>query len=77
MGYRMNLAGRRFGHLEVLRLDPQPYVLSVEKRGARRWIRRCDCGREVSVVQFSLLAKIYPTKSCGCSNHETGGALTR
>ena len=74
MAYRMDLTGRRFGHLVVLRLDPQPYVSPSGKRGARRWICRCDCGREVSVVQFSLLAKKYPTKSCGCANHETRSA---
>ena len=74
MAYRMDLTGRRFGHLVVLRLDTEHYVSPSGKRGARRWVCRCDCGREVSVVQFSLLAKKYPTKSCGCANHETRSA---
>ena len=74
MGYRMGLAGRRFGHLVVMRLDPEPYVSPSGKHKARRWICQCDCGREVSVVQSSLLSKEHPTKSCGCSNHETRSA---
>ena len=45
VGYRMNLAGRRFGHLVVLRLDPEPYVSPSGKHKARRWVCRCGCGR--------------------------------
>ena len=70
MAYRMDLTGRRFGHLVVLRLDPEPYVSPSGKHKARRWICQCDCGREVSVVQSSLLSKEHPTKSCGCLRGE-------
>ena len=71
MAYRMDLTGRRFGHLVVLRLDPQPYASPAGKHKARRWICQCDYGREMSVVQASLLAKEHPTKSCSFANHET------
>lgn len=77
MAYRIDLTGRQFGHLTVLGPDPEPYVSPSGKSKSRRWICKCDCGKEISVVQYSLLAKKYPTKSCGCANHETPNSNTK
>jgi hypothetical protein len=59
----MDLAGRRFGALTVLKRGPGIY--SVKRTS---WICRCDCGKKNKIVsQSSLLG--WPgyrgTKSCG------------
>ena len=46
-----DITGQRFGKLQVLR-----YI------GNYRWICKCDCGNETSVLNFNL----KNTKSCGC-----------
>lgn len=56
---KIDLTGQRFGRLLVLREDTEPY-LSPGGKPTRRWICRCDCGREV----------ILPTR------YLTSGALT-
>ena len=54
--------GDRFGELVILRQD------GVHKKPCgtteRRWLCKCDCGNEVSVLGHNL--KSGNTKSCGC-----------
>lgn len=59
-----DLTGQRFGRLTVLRLCEEPYISPSGKK-TRRWICRCDCGREISVLQNALTGK-NGTRSCGC-----------
>lgn len=76
----IDLSGQQFGRLTVIGLDPVPYVSPSGKSKSRRWICKCDCGKEVSVVQHSLRSKTNPTRSCACSNqvapHHVGADLT-
>lgn len=62
MGPLIDLTGKRFGRLTVLKRGPD----LVEKRGGIRvmWICRCDCGKKVTVRSRSLLTG--NTQSCGC-----------
>lgn len=50
----VDLVGRRFGKLLVVRRDGRRYPT--------RWIVRCDCGRMKSMARKSLIA----SRSCGC-----------
>lgn len=52
----MDLVGRRFGRLVVL-----AFMLG-------KWLCRCDCGKEKSIAQRSLL--VGATLSCGCLHRE-------
>lgn len=52
-----DLTGNRFGRWTVLNLDERPGRLIY-------WICRCDCGKEKSVYQNSLLSG--KSQSCGC-----------
>lgn len=56
-----DLAGQTFGKWTVLRLDDSEERIS--KRGAR-WICRCECGTERSVLGYSL--KLGRSTNCGC-----------
>lgn len=56
----IDLTGRRFGKLVVLRKDN---IERNDHKGAR-WICKCDCGNEISVLAGRL--KSGQTKSCGC-----------
>lgn len=58
MGKLIDMTGKRFGRLTVLRLDP------VQGGTESRWICRCDCGNEVSISGNHL--RKGRTKSCGC-----------
>ncbi len=60
-----DLSGQRFGMWTVIQRDFSNNTSS--KRGAR-WICRCDCGTERSVLGYALKTK--RTTSCGCSNGE-------
>lgn len=61
MGKKLDLTGRRFGKLTVLR--------PAENLGIKTaWICRCDCGQETVVRTNSL--RSGHTVSCGC----TGGS---
>lgn len=51
-----DLTGKRFGRLTVLE--------EAEPANGRRWLCRCDCGKERIVYGNSL--KRGTTKSCGC-----------
>lgn len=57
-----NEIGNRYGRLVVLREDG----LSNDKH--KKWICRCDCGNEVSVIGKNLRAGL--TTSCGCYRAE-------
>lgn len=58
-----DLTGKRFGAWTVLYQDLSENTMS--KRGAR-WICKCNCGTEKSVLGYSL--RFGRTKSCGHSN---------
>lgn len=67
-----DLTGQRFGRLVVICLDPTPYV-SPSGKPTRRWRCRCDCGKEIVVLQNALTGK-NGTRSCGCSRAEKSRA---
>lgn len=62
MGKKIELTGLRFGRLTVIKED-EPYYTSGGNRKVR-WICRCDCGNELSVVGERL--RNGNTMSCGC-----------
>lgn len=66
---KKDLTGQRFGRLTVIREHPEPYR-SPAGKPTRRWVCRCDCGREVTVLQNSLTAKGGHAQSCGCLQKE-------
>lgn len=57
----INLVGERYERLVVVRRDTGTPT---------RWICRCDCGAEVSVLTMCLRAKRSATRSCGCLKRE-------
>lgn len=59
----LNLAGKRFGKLTVIKRDSS-------KKGTS-WLCRCDCGNETSVRRDHLLNG--NTRSCGCERIVHGG----
>jgi hypothetical protein len=62
MRKRKNLVGKKFGRLTVIAETDQ------DKNRNRRFICRCDCGKEVRVLHGSLTSG--HTKSCGCLQKE-------
>jgi hypothetical protein len=62
MGKCIDLAGKKFGFLEVLRRGEN--YSSASKMA--RWICKCFCGNECLVGSAHLRSRIHPTKSCGC-----------
>src|ERR1041385_8040888 len=55
----MNLIGRRFGRLTVI------------KRTAKyKWLCHCDCGVKRIVIAGSLTRRDRSTKSCGCMSRD-------
>ena len=67
----IDLTGNRYGKLLVERRDDREYN---DKKGAR-WICKCDCGKEVSVLAVRL--KSGQTKSCGCLKLDTNDRQTK
>ena len=69
MSARLNITGRRFGRLTVLRRSGG----GCGRRGG--WLCRCDCGNETTVRTDHLASK--NTSSCGCGQlsprHGHGG----
>lgn len=63
---KKDLTGQKFGKLTVIREHPDPYVSQAGKK-TRRWVCRCDCGKEVIVLQNVLTANRNTPKSCGCA----------
>ena len=58
--YTQDLMGQRFGRLEVIAEVPKESY-----RNGRRWLCRCDCGKEVVRVPSELIGN-NGCKSCGC-----------
>lgn len=59
MRKRLDLTGRRFGKITVVR--------PAENIGTKTaWVCRCDCGRETVVKTYHL--RDGHTKSCGCDS---------
>lgn len=58
-----DLTGRRFGRLTVVKLDKYSPISH-----STRWICRCDCGNEKSVLASCL--KTGKVTSCGCYSSE-------
>ncbi len=59
---KIDLTGQRFSMLTVVRETES--VTGSNGKPVRRWLCRCDCGREVVVRQGNLQKKV--TRSCGC-----------
>ena len=60
-----DLTGQRFGMWTVIQRDTSKSTTS--KRGAR-WICKCDCGAEKSVLGYAL--RTGRSSSCGCTTGE-------
>lgn len=59
--------GDTYGHLTVVRQDEEDYVKPSSGKRERKWICRCDCGREKSILECNL--KTGKSISCGmCGN---------
>lgn len=72
MGALVDLTGKRFGRLVVLRLE--------ETRGNKHgtnalWRCRCDCGGEK--VAYSMNLRRGNTTSCGCYSKEVHSQMLR
>lgn len=67
-----DLTGQRFGRLTVLGENPEPYRAP---GGAvcRRWDCACDCGKRITVPQYTLSREKNGTLSCGCTPRNRGG----
>ena len=65
---KKDLTGMKFDKLFVLSENPEPYI-SPSGVPTRRWNCRCDCGKEVTVLQ-NYLTSTTCRKSCGCSRKE-------
>lgn len=62
MNRAKDITGNRYGRLTAISRGAN------NNRGEATWLCRCDCGREVVVVQHSL--KSGNTMSCGCIRRE-------
>lgn len=64
----IDMVGQRFGRLTVIRRDgvwrnpDSPWMTRA------KWLCRCDCGNEVSVIGQNL--RSGATRSCGCLRTE-------
>lgn len=67
----IDLAGKRFGRLTVIRKVDHP--LKVKNR-KRYWLCKCDCGN-LKVILGLNIRKGY-TKSCGCLRKKKNSLLT-
>lgn len=56
-----NLIGRKFARLTVIKF-------AEVRNSKRRWLCKCDCGKEVTVVGSAM--RSGNTKSCGCLDIE-------
>jgi hypothetical protein len=62
-----DLAGQKFGRLQVLRREGS------NTYGSALWLCQCDCGSEpLAVIGKRLTASSKPTRSCGCISKENG-----
>lgn len=69
-GQRRQLAGQRFGLLQVLDAAPNlPSQSAYHSRwGRTAWRCRCACGRIVVIATSALVHPRDPTWHCGCQN---------
>lgn len=63
MTYFINLIGKRFGRLEVIKREDN------DRGGHTRWLCKCDCGNEKIIYGVSL--RKGHTISCGCWQRES------
>jgi len=59
----LDLTGQRFGRL-----------VAVQRADNRKWLFRCDCGKEKAIASYSV--KSGASTSCGCYRRETCKAST-
>ena len=67
MGALIDLTGRRFGRLEVLRRAETRYKYGAQGQVIRTeptWLCRCDCGNERVILGMNL--REGRSNSCGC-----------
>lgn len=70
----IDLTGKRFGRLTVLRQAPSRTIITLHPNGEKTycvktyWLCRCDCGTEKEIESQSL--RIGNTRSCGCLRRE-------
>ena len=68
----INLSGRRFGRLLVIRFEKSRKPCASEPCGTVsviKWHCRCDCGGKAKVISNNLM-KRGGTRSCGCIQRE-------
>lgn len=67
----IDLAGKRFGKLTVLYRHHQDYI-SNQGYKQPRWVCKCDCGNEKTVISSALKSKTTRSRtvSCGCYHRE-------
>ena len=70
MSQAIDLTGKRFGKLKVIKRDLTP-----NKKKSAKWICQCDCGTVVSVIGTDL--RSGHTKSCGCYHKEQASRFLR
>lgn len=69
MGKLIDLTGRKFGRLTVIKEDGR------SKYGQVKWLCKCDCGTLCTVLGCKL--RIGETQSCGCYRREATGQMFR
>ena len=65
-GNKLNLIGKKFGKLTVIRETPQRRTTSTE------WECSCSCGEYITVPATYLVRKSKKPKHCGCLNKKFG-----
>ena len=68
MGKVVDLTGKRFGRLTVLRRDGVIYMSGNRRWSQPTWLCKCDCGTEF--VTCGAYLRQGRTKSCGCLRRE-------
>lgn len=63
----MDLTGKRFGRLTVIRQDGYHYYPGSKRK--TQWLCKCDCGNTVTVIGSDL--NNGHTQSCGCFRKES------
>lgn len=71
MGKLVDLTGKKFGYLTVIKRDRDHITPSGSK--SPKWICKCDCGNKVSVIAYSLTSG--KTTSCGCYQKKNASNL--
>lgn len=66
MSNKKDLSGQRFGRL--IAIEEATPMRSPNGHKLRRWLCRCDCGKEKIIRQSSLTAGL--STSCGCSRRK-------